>query len=231
MKGRLYGVGVGPGDPELLTLKALRIIKSVAVIAYPAPEEGASFARAIVARWLSANEREVALLFPMRPGPASDAVYERAADALAAELDRGLDVACLCEGDPLFYGTFGRLLPRLATRYEIEIVPGVSSLGAASAAAALPLVQGEETLLVIPATLGEKALSARLAAADAALIMKLGRHLEKVRRVLSSLSLLERAIYIERASLEEGRVLPFSAVDFGDAPYFSMALIASREHH
>lgn len=225
MKGRLYGVGVGPGDPELLTVKALRLIQTLPVLAYPAPETGESFARKIVARWLSPAHREIALPFPMRPGPPAEAVYERAAERLAAELDRGFDVACLCQGDPLFYGTFAHLLPRLAGRYEVEIVPGVSSLGAAFAAAALSLATGEETLLVIPATLAEKALEARLAAADGAVILKLGRHLAKVRHVLSRLSRLERAIYVERASLVEARVMPLAELGGDEAPYFSLALV------
>ncbi len=229
MAGRLLGLGVGPGDPELITLKALRFLKSAAVVAYPAPEGGASFARAIVSEWLSPSQREIALSFPMRPKPPPEAAYDRAAAALAAELDRGRDVACLCQGDPLFYGTFGPLLARLGGRYEVEIVPGVSSLGASSAAAAAPLASREGTLLVIPATLGEEALSARLAATEAAAILKLGRHLEKVRRVLARLRLLERTLYVERASLPEARVMPFAAVEAKEAPYFSMALLRPRD--
>lgn len=225
MKGRLYGVGVGPGDPELLTLKALRLIRSVPVLAYPAPEKGESFARRIAARWLPPGRREIALPFPMRPGAPAEAVYQRAASLLADELDRGLDVACLCQGDPLFYGTFGHLLPRLAGRYKLEIIPGVSSLGAASAAAGCALLQGDGSLVVVPATLGEEALEACLSSAEGAVILKLGRHFGKLRRVLSRLSLLEGAIYVERASLEGGRVMPFAAAEFDEAPYFSLALV------
>jgi precorrin-2/cobalt-factor-2 C20-methyltransferase len=225
MKGRLYGLGVGPGDPELLTLKALRVLRSAAVVAYPATEEGASFARAVVAEWLSPRQREVALRFPMRPEAPPEAAYDKAAAALAAELEAGYDVACLCQGDPLFYGTFGHLLSRLAGRYPVEVVPGVSSLGAASAAAAAPLACREETLVVVPATIGEAALESRLLGVEAAAVVKLGRHLEKLRRVLSRLSLLDRALYVERASLSQQRVIPFNALDAREAPYFSMALL------
>src|SRR5512146_2926311 len=99
--GQLYGIGVGPGDPELLTLKALRLLRAAPVIAYPATEDGDSFARRIVARWLDRGQREIVLPFPMRPGPPPAAAYEAAAARLEAALDAGDDVACLCQGDPL----------------------------------------------------------------------------------------------------------------------------------
>jgi precorrin-2/cobalt-factor-2 C20-methyltransferase len=221
--GRLYGIGVGPGDPELVTLKALRLLRAAPVIAYPAPESGPSFARSIVADWLGGNQREIAIRFPMRPGPAPIAVYDRAADAIATELDAGVDVAVLCQGDPLFYGSFCGLLVRLADRYPIEIVPGVSSLAACAAAAAIPLTMRDETLMVVPATLAEAPLAKRLAAADVAAVVKLGRHLDKVKRVLRRLGTLDNAIYVEHASLPDALVRPLAEVD--RAPYFSMALV------
>ena len=91
--GRLYGIGVGPGDPELLTLKGLRLLRAAAVVAYPAPEHGDSFARAIVAAWLDRGQREIAVRFPMRPGPPPAQIYDAAARAIAAELAAGRDVA------------------------------------------------------------------------------------------------------------------------------------------
>jgi len=160
----------------------------------------------------------------MRPGLPS-AAYDGAAAILAAELDRGLDVALLCQGDPLFYGSFIGLYERLAGRYPIEIVPGVPSLFACAAAAGLPLVAGNDILTVIPATLDEAALAARLAATEAAAIIKLGRHFVKLRRVLERLGRLDRALYVERASLPEQRVLPLAAVEPARVPYFAMALL------
>ena len=125
--GHLYGLGLGPGDPELVTLKALRLLRSVAVVAYPAPEEGDSFARAIAAEWLDRGQTEIAIRFPMRPGPPPAAIYDDAAARLAAVLDRGDDIAFLCQGDPLFYGSFAGILTRLAPPYPMTVVPGVSS--------------------------------------------------------------------------------------------------------
>src|SRR5438105_5244920 len=175
--GQLYALGVGPGDPELLTLKALRLLRAVAVVAYPAPEHGDSFARSIVAAWIGGHQREIAIRFPMRLGPPPVAIYDAAAAELAAELESGRKVALLCQGDQLFYGSFINVFTRLAGRYRIEIVPGVSSLTAVAAAAGVPLVSRDDTLAVIPATLEEDRIAARLAGYDSAAIVKLGRHL------------------------------------------------------
>jgi precorrin-2/cobalt-factor-2 C20-methyltransferase len=223
--GRLYGLGVGPGDPELLTLKALRLLRAVPVVAYPAPEHGDSFARSIVAAWIEGHQREIAIRFPMRPGPAPVEIYDDAAAELAAELEDGRDVALLCQGDPLFYGSFINMFTRLAGRYQIEIVPGVSSLTACAAAAAIPLVARDDALAVIPATLGEDQIAARIAASESVAIIKLGRHVAKLRRVLNQLGLLDDAVCIERATLPTQRVVPFACINPDLAPYFSMVLV------
>ena len=225
--GRLYGLGVGPGDPELLTLKALRLLRAVPVVAYPAPERGNSFARSIVAAWIERHQREIAIRFPMRPGPPPVEIYDGAAATLAAELEDGRDVALLCQGDPLFYGSFINVFTRLAGRYQIEIVPGVSSLTACAAAAATPLVSRDDTLAVIPATLDEDQIAARLAASESVAIVKLGRHIAKVRRVLDRLGLLDGAVCIEHATLPTQRVAPFACINPDLAPYFSTVLIAT----
>jgi precorrin-2/cobalt-factor-2 C20-methyltransferase len=223
--GRLYGIGVGPGDPELITLKGLRLLRAAPVIAYPAPEQGDSFARSIAASWLEARQREIPIRIPMRPAHPPRAVYDAAASALAVELDRGDDVALLCQGDPFFYGSFVQLWMRLATRFRVEVIPGVCSLVACAAAAATPLVTYDETLMVLPATLEETELARRLAGADAAAIVKLGRHFAKVRRVLHAMGLLDNACYVERASLPKQRAAPFTSINADSVPYFSMALI------
>ena len=226
--GCLYGLGLGPGDPELVTLKALRLLRTAPVVAYPAPEDGDSFARRIVAEWLQPSQREIAVRFPMRPGPLPAAIYDNAAAELAAVLDGGDDVAYLCQGDPLFYGSFAGILSRLAGRYKVTVVPGVSSLTACAAAAAVPLAQRDETVSVIPASLPEAALARCLATGDAAAVIKLGRHFAKLRRILADLGLLDHATYIERATLPNQRIAPLATIDPASVPYFAMALIPGR---
>jgi precorrin-2/cobalt-factor-2 C20-methyltransferase len=223
--GHLYGIGVGPGDPELMTLKAVRLLRTAAVVAYPAPEEGDSFARRIAAEWLDRGQSEIAIRFPMRPGSPPAAIYDDAAARLAAVLDRGDDIAFLCQGDPLFYGSFVGILTRLAPRYPVTVVPGVSSLTACAAVAGLPLVQRDDTLTVIPATLDEDALTQRLGEAECAAVIKIGRHFAKLRRVASRLGLLDSALYVEHASLPSQRIAPLAEIDPDSVPYFAMALL------
>ena len=229
MTGRLYGLGVGPGDPELITLKAWRILRAAAVVAYPAPEDGASFARRIVARWLSPAQIELAIRVPMEVArfPAQ-AVYDEAAETIAAHLDAGRDVAVLCQGDPFFYGSFMYLFGRLSEKHSCEIVPGVSSLGACAAAAGFPLAARNDVLSVLPATLPDEELTRRLTACEGAAIIKLGRNFARVRDLLSSLGLADKAAYVERATLENARVEKLHDVDPAAAPYFSMILLHHR---
>lgn len=226
MTGKLFGLGVGPGDPELVTLKTLRLLRAAPVVAYPAPDDGKSFARSVVASHLSPAQIEIAIRVPMSPAPApAQTVYDRAAMEIAGHLDAGRDVAALCQGDPFFYGSFIQLFARLAMRYPTQVVPGVSSLAACAAAAGVPLAVRDDVLTVIPAPLPEDQLQARLAGAEAAAVIKLGRHFEKVRRVLTRLGRAAGTIYVERASLESQRVLPLATVDASAVPYFSMLLV------
>jgi precorrin-2/cobalt-factor-2 C20-methyltransferase len=226
MTGRVYGLGVGPGNPELITLRALGLLRAAAVVAYPAPADGASFARGIVARWLSPSQREIAIRVPMAAErfPA-EAIYDGAADAIAAALDCGDDVAVLCQGDPFFYGSFMYLFARLAARYAVTVVPGVSSLTACAAAAAWPLVAREAALLVLPAPLPDDELLRRMSAAETVAFIKVGRHFARLRSLLESLGLAGEARYVEHASLASERVLPLDAVDPAAVPYFSMILL------
>jgi precorrin-2/cobalt-factor-2 C20-methyltransferase len=225
--GRLLGVGVGPGDPELLTMKAVRILSESPVIAYVSAGGRPSMARHIVAQYLPPGQLEINLTLPMQPIPEiAQAAYEEGAARIGAELERGRDVAVLCEGDPFIYGSFAQLLDRLGERYPTEVVPGIASFTAAAAAARTPLVVRTQTLMVLPATLPAEELTARLARADAAAILKLGRYFAKVREVIAELGLLDRAIYVEHASAARERVL--SLADLAvvhEAPYFSLLLL------
>src|SRR5690606_33211381 len=189
--GRLYGVGVGPGDPELVTVKAARLIGAADVVAYHSARHGRSIARSIAAPHLREGQIEEPLLYPVtteatdHPGGyrgALDEFYADCAGRLAEHLDAGRTVVVLSEGDPFFYGSYMHLHKRLAPYYPAEVVPGVTSLSAASAAAGLPLVEGEETLTVLPGTLPGDELAERLRDADAAAVPTLGPTSTKVRR-------------------------------------------------
>ena len=230
MSGTLYGLGIGPGDPELITVKALRLLERAPVIAYPAPEEGESLARSIVAPHLSGDKKtEVVIRMPLVAArfPA-EAVYDRAAEELGGHLEAGRDVAVLCEGDPFFYGSFMYLFGRMAARFTVEVVPGVSSLTACAAVLGAPLAARNDVLTVVPAPLDEAALKARLAGAEGVAIIKVGRHFAKVRRVLDELGLVGQARYVEHATMASQRILALDAVAEDDVPYFSMILVHKR---
>ncbi len=232
--GRLFGVGVGPGDPELVTLKAQRIIGAADVVAYPVARHGRSVARRIAAPHLREGQVEIALGYPVtteqtdHPGGYEAALrefYDDAAAQLAEHLDAGRDVAVLCEGDPFFYGSYMYLHERLAPRYETEVVPGVTSFSAAAASAGTPLAKRDDVLTILPGTLAPEQLAARLRATDAAVVLKLGRRFPAVREAAERAGVAGRARYVERASSAEERCAPLRDVDAATVPYMSLVLV------
>lgn len=225
MTGKLYGVGLGPGDPDLMTLRAHRLIAGATVVAYPALAGGDSFARAIAADVIPTGAREIVMDVPMTVDRApAQAAYDKGAAEIAAALEAGEDVICLCEGDPFFYGSFMYLFARLSERFDVEVVPGVTSITTCAARAGVPLAARNERLTVLPGPLPEAELRSRIEGAESVAIMKVGRHLAKIRGVIEALGLTEKAMYIERASLPEEVVCPLSEAP-EKAPYFSMILL------
>ncbi|MEJ5019695.1 precorrin-2 C(20)-methyltransferase [Ochrobactrum vermis] len=237
-KGRLLGLGVGPGDPELITLKALRLLKSAPVVAYHAAKGKKGNALTIVEEYLSPEQVLVPLIYPVTTEklPAhldyeqivSD-FYGEITSTIASHLDRGQDVAVIAEGDPFFYGSFMYIHDRLADRYETEVVPGVCSVLGASAVLGAPLVYRNQTLSVLSGVMSAEELKRRLTDTGAAAIMKLGKNLEKVRTVLGDLGLMDRALYVERATMSNQRIVPLAEVDGGDCPYFSIILVPGQK--
>ena len=233
--GRLYGVGTGPGDPELLTLKAARVLGEVPVVAHFAKRGNASNARAALgALPLRADAIELPLLYPVtteidRHDPCYKdriaAFYEAAAIAVARHLDAGRDVAVLSEGDPLLYGSYMHLHTRLASRYATEVIPGITSMSGAWSMAGAPIAQGDDVLAVLPGTLPEEELSRRLAGVEAAVILKVGRHLPRIRRAIEAAGRMADAIYVERATRPDGRMERLATRDDRPAPYFSLVLV------
>jgi precorrin-2/cobalt-factor-2 C20-methyltransferase len=222
----LYGVGVGPGDPDLITLKALKILQAAPVIAYPAPEQGDSLARKIAAPHLPEGRREIIFRMNLDPKSFPDrGFYDDAAAEIAEVLRGGEDVAMICEGDPFFYGSFMYLFHRLTDEFKVEIIPGISSLMACAGAGLTPLAARNEVLSVLPAPLDEAILRDRLTQADTAAIIKLGRHAPKIYRILEDLDLLDRAQYVEHATMDNQIVRPLREMDPARAPYFAMILV------
>jgi len=225
MTGVLYGVGLGPGDPGLITVKSSQLILQARVIAYPSLAGGESFARSIAADLISPEAEEIVIDVPMTVARApAQAAYDTGAKRIAAVLDRGEDVVCLCEGDPFFYGSFMYLYARLTADYQVEVVPGVTSITTCAARAGMPLAARNERLTVLPGPLPAAELRIRIEGAESVAIMKVGRHLKKIRTVIAELGLTEKAAYIERASLPDELVCPLAQAP-ETAPYFSMIIL------
>lgn len=234
MTGRLIGVGTGPGDPELMTLKAVRALASAKVVAHFAKKGNTSNARMTVASYLQPDTIELPLIYPVTTEiPRADAAYidsiaslfDDAARTIAAHLDAGRSVAVLSEGDPLFYGSYMHLHVRLSPHYPTEVIPGVTAMSGCWSALGQPIAQGDDVLVVLPGTLDEAELAARLRGGDAAIIMKVGRNLPKIRRTLAALGRLDQAYYVERGTMPSMVTMRLCDKKDDMAPYFSIVLL------
>ena len=237
--GRLYGVGLGPGDPELVTVKAARLIDGADVVAYHQGPRKRSNARRIADPYVRDGVVEELLEYPVttgisdHPGGYAGAMADFYADCarrLSEHLDAGRDVVVLAEGDPLLYGSYMYLHDRLADRYETHVVPGVPAFAAATAALQRPLARQTDVLTVLQGTLPRPELARRLADTDAAVVMKLGRTFGDVRAALEEAGRLDGAWYVERASMSEERWLPVADVDPDTVPYFSVVVVPGDTH-
>jgi precorrin-2/cobalt-factor-2 C20-methyltransferase len=224
-RGRLIGLGVGPGDPELMTVKGAKALEGAHAIAFIAAAGRASRSREIAAGYIRPGTRELIAVMPMtQDTEATGRAYSQLVTGIVSELGQGHDVVFLCEGDPLLYGSFAHLLPRLGNRFECVVIPGITSITAAAATAQVPLGLYDEPIALIPATVGLKRMTALLQQADRAVIMKVGRHLDPVRQALAGARMSEGAVLVENATLQGQRVRPLSAVTEAQVPYFSLIL-------
>ena len=237
MTGTLYSVGVGPGDPELLTLKAARILATAPAYAFFAKRGRPSHARSIAATHLNPAAEALRFDYPFttevplaHPRYATEmtAFYEAAAATIATRLESGVSVALLCEGDPFFYGSAMYLFDRLAPHHPHEVVPGVTGMSGAWARAGTPMTHGDDVLTVLPGTLDGAELASRLRDTDAAVIMKVGRHLPKIRLALAEAGRAGHALYVERGTMPGERIAPLAEIPDGPAPYFSLVLVPGR---
>ena len=228
-RGKLIGLGVGPGDPELLTLKAARILGDAQVIAFIAAAGRDSRSREIAGRHIRAGARELIAVLPMtQNGDATGRAYTQLVTGITSELEQGQDVVFLCEGDPLLYGSFAHLLARLGNRFECEVVPGITSVSASAAASLTPLGIYDEPIALIPATVDVARLTGMLQQCDRVVVMKVGRHLDKVKDALATAGMAADAVLVENVTLQAQRVRPLSVVSEPQAPYFSL-IIAGRK--
>jgi precorrin-2/cobalt-factor-2 C20-methyltransferase len=238
LTGRLIGVGTGPGDPELLTVKAIKAVERADVIAYFAKQGRNGNGRAVVEHLLKQKTVLLPLYYPVTTEIGKEeesyqsqitAFYDASAAAVAAYLDAGRTVVVLSEGDPLFYGSYMHLHVRLAGRYPAEVIPGVTAMSGCWSQAGLPIVQGDDVLSVLPGTMAEGELARRLSDTQAAVIMKVGRNLPKIRRALKAAGRLEQAVYVERGTMKNEAMIPLAERGEGDAPYFSLILVPGWE--
>ena len=238
MSGTFYTVGLGPGDPELMTVRAARIVGAASVIAFFAKRGRVGHARSIVAHLVPGTAEELRFEYPYTTEIAVDdpcyigelgAFYEESALRIATRLEAGQDVALLCEGDPFFYGSAMYLFDRLHGTYRSEVVPGVTGMSGCWTRANLPMTHGDDVLEVLPGTIEEDRLVARLQSCDAAVIMKIGRNLPKIQAALRRAGLEQRAIYVERGTMTGERILKLTEHDGTPAPYFAMILVPGRQ--
>ncbi|MEZ5691906.1 MAG: precorrin-2 C(20)-methyltransferase [Rickettsiales bacterium] len=235
--GTLYGVGLGSGDPDLMTVKAVRVLKNTRIIAYFSKGGKTGHARTIMAEYVTDNHEEMPLVYPVTTEyPVTDSrytqliadFYEESARKIAEKLSLGEGVAVPCVGDPFFYGSFMHLYRRLVDEFPCEVIAGVPAMAGCWSAAGVPITWGDDVLTVIPATLPEEELLSKLKVTDAAVIMKLGKGFTKARRTIEQADMLERAIYVEYGTMEKQRIIPLKDKKDSSAPYFSMIIISGN---
>ncbi len=233
---KLYGIGVGPGDPELLTLKAMRILQSVPVICAPKSNyDSDSFALSIVEGVIDKARQEIIpLVFPMsKDKEVTKKFWDESAKIIEGKLNAGKDVACISIGDPLFYSTFIYVLENLKERLKdlaVEIVPGVSSINASSAAAILPLAKANERVAVLPATYEKERIRNALKDYDTIILMKVNKVFDDVLAVLEEMGLKDKAVFISRCGTEEERIVrDIETLKGKELDYLSMIIVRKQE--
>ncbi|WP_323772113.1 precorrin-2 C(20)-methyltransferase [Antarctobacter sp.] len=232
--GTVYGTGLGPGDPELMSVRADKLVRRARHIAYFRKAGRAGRARSIVNGMLREDVVEFAMEYPVTTEiPLSDPRYNDILSAfygdcvahLKALVAAGEDVVVLCEGDPFFYGSFMHLYTRLRGEVPVHVVPAITGMSAAWTATGEPITWGDDVLSVLMATLPEDELAARMADADALVVMKIGRNMPRVRAALEKAGKLERAWLVECASMDGQVVMKLTDADDRVSPYFSIVIV------
>ncbi|WP_299177584.1 precorrin-2 C(20)-methyltransferase [uncultured Neptuniibacter sp.] len=234
VKGRFIGVGVGPGDPELLTVKAWRLIQSADVISYLVNEKGESQAKKIASDAIysaTSAQSGIPIYMPMlTERERANRAYDQGAEAIAEQLEHGLDVIFLCEGDPLFFGSFSYLLERLQGRYTCEVVPGITSVNAAAATLVQPLTMLKESFAVINGRHSDEQILTALQQHDSLVIMKAGQARPRLLKLLDQSGRTDDARYLEYIGRDNQRIVnDISTLEAEAGPYFSLFVITRSE--
>lgn len=232
--GTIYGVGLGPGDPELMSVRADRLVRNATHIAYFRKAGRPGRSRTIVEGMLRPDVVEIAMEYPVTTEiPLDDPAYaeslagfyEEVAEQIRKTARTGADIVVLCEGDPFFYGSFMHLYTRVRDHVPVQVVPAITGMSAAWTATGIPITWGDDVLSVLLGTMSEADLTRHMTAADAIVVMKVGRNLPKVRRALERAGKADRAWLVECASMAEERALPLAEAGERASPYFSIILV------
>src|SRR5260370_16235385 len=227
----IYGVGLGPGDREMIRIKAARLNDKAGGVAHIRKAGRPGNARTLVNGMLAPGVIEEALEYPVTTeialedpvyGDTLRIFYDDCVRRLLRHVAEGRDVAVLCEGDPFLYGSFMHLHSRITGRAPVVVVPGISGMSGCWTASGVPITFGDDVLTVVPATLDETTLCERLQSIDALVVMKLGRNPAKVRRALQAAGLAERAVYVERGTMADEKVMRLADKTDDKAPDFSL---------
>ena len=233
-KGKIYGIGLGPGDPALITLKSANLIKSSDYIFFFKKKNSESRAFSIVKEIIKDNAFKIALEFPITTEIDSmrkeyknimKNFYEQCVIKIDNILKKSRDICLLCEGDPFFYGSFIHIFQRLKERFDIEIVPGVTGMSGAWSSSKIPLVSGNEILTIIMGTLDEAKLKIQIKKSDVLVIMKIGKNFKKIFKVLKEQNLLNKAYLISNATTKKEKIYKLNAINDEIVPYFSIILL------
>jgi precorrin-2/cobalt-factor-2 C20-methyltransferase len=233
-KAQFVGVGVGPGDPELITLKAMRLIQSADVISYIANDKGESQAKKIAIEALqtvTGKQLEIPVVMPMcTDRSVANKVYDEAAASISQQIQAGKQVVFICEGDPLFFGSFAYLLERLQQQFDCAVVPGISSINAASSTLQHPLAMLKESFEVISGRHSDEQLRTALQQHDSVVIMKAGQARPRILAALKDCARFEEARYLENIGrVNERMVTDLSQLEDTAGPYFSLFVITRQE--
>ena len=233
-KATIYGIGLGPGDPDLMSVKADRLVRRIKNVAFFRKAGRKGHARTIVEGLLPMGAIELPMEYPVTTeisvtDPQYNVLlsefYQDCTKKIASLSEQGHEVAILCEGDPFFYGSFMHLYTRLKDTHPVTVVPAITGMSGAWTASGAPITWGDDVLTVLLGTLSLDELQKRMANSDALVIMKIGRNIEKIRQALKASGLYQKAWLIEYATMPQQTVHKLSECEGRITPYFSIIVV------